>query len=78
MTITWYNKLMNATRPVAVSCRLCGDIQTLQLSYDGEKRWRSGELIQDALPELTVDERELLISGTCEKCWNKLFPDSED
>ena len=33
-----------------------------------------GELIQDVLADLTSGERELLMSGTCDACWNKLFP----
>ena len=36
-----------------------------------------GRMRQDALPELSCDERELLISGTCGACFDKLFP-SED
>jgi len=36
----------------------------------GYARWKTGEvLIQDALPELSIHDRELLISGTCEHCW---------
>jgi len=69
---------MNATRPVAVSCRSCGDIHTIELSFDGESRWKSGELIQNALPELSLDDRELLISGTCGKCWDAMFPPEEE
>ena len=34
----------------------------------------SGELIQDALPYLSASEREMLISGTCDDCWQKMFP----
>jgi hypothetical protein len=35
--------------------------------------WKEGMLIQDAMPELSADERQLLISGTCGKCWDKMF-----
>ena len=62
-------------RPVCVGCKMCGDLHTIQLSYSGEAAWRCGELIQDALPELTADERELLLSQTCGKCWDALFPE---
>ena len=30
-------------------------------------------LIQDALPRVPKEERELLISGYCDDCWKKLF-----
>ena len=29
--------------------------------------------IQDIFPYLTPAERELLISHTCQECWNKMF-----
>jgi hypothetical protein len=74
-------KVMSETRPVAIGCRYCGDIFTIELSYSGQQKWNDGELIQNALPELTPSERELLLSQTCGKCWDKLFPqfgDSEE
>jgi len=37
-------------------------------------RWEEeGELIQNALPYLSADERELLISGICGGCFDKMF-----
>ena len=29
--------------------------------------------IQDIIPELAPEKRELFISGMCSKCWDKLF-----
>ena len=29
--------------------------------------------IQDIIPELAPEKRELFISGMCPKCWDKLF-----
>lgn len=31
--------------------------------------WKSGSLIQAVMPEISPEVRELLISGTCDKCW---------
>ena len=62
-------------RTVLVGCKMCGYLHAIQLSYSGEAAWRAGGLIQDALPELTADERELLLSRTCGKCWDALFPE---
>ena len=73
-----YNYNMLAmTAVVAVPCRLCQETTDLKVNFQGFVNWKSGELIQDALPELSCDERELLISGTCSTCFDKLFP-SED
>lgn len=35
--------------------------------------WQNGALIQDAFPELSADQRELLITGINNKGWKKLF-----
>lgn len=35
--------------------------------------WTSGQTIQRAIPSLSADERELLISGTCGNCFDALF-----
>jgi hypothetical protein len=39
--------------------------------------WHEGMLIQDALPDATVDQREFLISGCTPSCWDSMF-ESED
>ena len=36
--------------------------------------WQEGTLIQDAMPEATVDQREFLISGHTPADWASLFP----
>ncbi len=35
--------------------------------------YQMGELAQFALKELSVDEREVFISGICPKCWGDMF-----
>ena len=57
-----------------------GITRTLTLDVTAEEiaTWKAGELIQNALPELSDEERELLISKTCDSCWNKLFPEDFD
>ena len=37
----------------------------------------SGKCIQDALPHLSADERELLMTGITPAEWNELFGDDE-
>lgn len=63
---------------VAVPCRWCGSVTELEPSVEGFMAWQNGELIQRAMPELDADERELLISGTCPKCWDEMFPPDSD
>ena len=69
--------MLAMTAVVAVPCRLCDTVHDLTVNVEGFVSWQAGEFIQDALPELSCDERELLISGTCSTCFDELFP-SED
>lgn len=69
---------MEATATVVVPCCFCGDIHEIYPSLDGFIAWQSGVLIQDAMPELSADERELFISGTCGKCWDEMFGTSDE
>lgn len=41
-------------------------------------RWQAGELIQRAMPSLSAEQREMLVSGTCPTCWNKYVGDASD
>ena len=59
----------------SVYCVHCDTDYDIMVDPADLKRWYDGELIQVALDYLTDDERELLMSGTCGKCWDKLFPE---
>ena len=58
-------------------CRTCGDTHILMVNAQDKKRWMEGELIQDAMPYLSADEREVLISGVCGTCFDKMFGSEE-
>ena len=58
---------------LAMSCLKCGGIVRIDVNaYDLEK-WFQGEYIQDAMPYLNADEREILISGHCGPCYDVLY-----
>lgn len=42
------------------------------------KAWRQGTHIQRAMPNLSADEREFLISGVPPQEWEELFGDLEE
>jgi hypothetical protein len=44
---------------------------------EGLRRWRGGELIQNALPGLTDAEREFLKTGITPAEWAAAFPEDE-
>ena len=69
--------MLAMTAVVAVPCRLCDTVHDLTVNVEGYVNWQAGEFIQDALPELSCDERELLISGTCGACFEVAYGGGE-
>lgn len=62
-------------------CLRCGKATVLELTEAeaiGVRRWQQGELIQRALPDMPMEQRELLITGTHPECWKIMFPPEED
>ena len=53
---------------------------TLDLPCTQEQidRWQGGELIQDAMPQMTPDQREFLITGCTAEEWQNMFGGSDD
>ena len=41
--------------------------------FKGKKAYEQGAFVQDAFPNLNIDEREQIISGTHPQCWDELF-----
>jgi hypothetical protein len=50
---------------------------TIVLDMEDYKKWEAGELVQNALPYLTADEREFLMTGILPIEWNMIFKDPE-
>lgn len=61
-----------------VKCSFCGKTVILTVPASGLQAWQCGTLIQEAFPELTPAERELMISGMCGECWKKNFGEEEE
>jgi hypothetical protein len=53
-------------------CPRCSKLWKLCISEQSTERWKSGELLQDVLPNLSDDKREQLINGICNGCFNEL------
>lgn len=64
---------------VAITCPFCGANHEVKVDFIAYTNWLDGELIQNAMPDLTPTEREQLISRICPKCQEKFFgADNED
>lgn len=67
MIIERTSKLTGVTRSMDIP------VTTEQLS-----RWREGELIQVAMPDLTSSEREFLMTGITPEEWDTYFGENDD
>ena len=54
-------------------CPFCGQEEEVPVYAEDYADWENGKLIQDAFPYLSANQRELLISGICPKCWDRMF-----
>ena len=54
-------------------CPVCHHTSRVQLDEAKIQAWRGGKHVQNVWPEKSPDERELLITGTHPKCWDKMF-----
>jgi len=57
---------------------VCGKRSHIVVDDFCYRQWRGGELIQNAFPSMTADEREVLVSGTHGECFYALFGDDTE
>ena len=57
-------------------CSECNHKETLMITADQKAALRKCN-IQDVLPNVSPNVRELMISGVCGKCFDELFFDNE-
>ncbi|QDP52871.1 MAG: hypothetical protein Unbinned4512contig1001_9 [Prokaryotic dsDNA virus sp.] len=60
---------------VRVMNQLTGKLNTMTLNVTPEQleRWRQGALIQEVMPQLSIDEREFLKTGVTPDEWKTYF-----
>lgn len=58
---------------IITACRMCREEFAIVVPTKGYLRWLAGELVQNAFPMVPRGERELLVSGTCNKCFKAIF-----
>lgn len=61
------------TVEVVTTCPFCEEDHIVTVPLDGYSKWLCGEKIQNAMPEVPAEDREMLISGICPSCWEKAF-----
>ena len=63
---------------LTTTCPFCGQTHEVLVYEDDFFAWRGGKCAQDAFPYLSADDREMLISGICPKCWDSMFDEEEE
>lgn len=58
------------------ACFSCREPQMIEVFQKDLEAWQKGKTIQQAIPYVSADKRELLISGVCGKCFNEMFRES--
>jgi hypothetical protein len=59
-------------------CPFCKEEARVMVPAQGLWDWEHGALIQRAMPDLTSDEREMVMTGTHKACWDEFMKDDED
>lgn len=59
---------------VDTTCPRCQRESQVVVPAEGFDRWRNGALIQEALPTVNMELREMLQTGICPQCWDEIFP----
>lgn len=67
---------MNITRV----CPITGVVNSMEIDCSEEQlnQWKNGALIQHAMPHLSADEREFIVSGMTPEVWEKIFGDEDE
>lgn len=65
-------------RATSKPCPMCNQTMSVEITGDKVFHYHQGALLQDVLPDLTLDERERFISGYCATCWVEMFGDDDE
>lgn len=58
---------------IEVNCPICNSKIYILVNKQDYINWKNGTLAQLAFPYLSADKREGLLSGLCNKCFNKMM-----
>lgn len=63
---------------IEIRCDYCHKVHTIICKEEDYQKWIGGDLIQCAFPYLSADDRELMISKICGKCFDAVFSNGEE
>ena len=59
-------------------CVHCSAPQSVVVPAEQLIKFGQGEFAQNCFPSLPAEQREFLISGICGKCWDEMFPETDE
>lgn len=60
-------------------CTMCGELHITTYPWIGFITYvKQGKLIQEAMPDVSAENREFLISGICPDCQKNIFTDDDE
>ena len=59
-----------------IRCTECKTIHIIHTEQADYIKWKQGEYISQALPYLSMGQREMLISGICGECYDRIYDPS--
>ena len=65
---------------VTKKSQFSGNINSREIDVTNEQieDWKNGTPIQNAMPNLSVDDREFLLTGTTPEEWKSIFGDDDE
>ena len=63
---------------IVTQCPFCGCANFVEVNEEDYWDYEDGMKAVEAFPYLSANEREMLISGICPTCWNKMLPPDPD
>ena len=69
---------MEPTVDFRVTCPICQETAVVKVKQSEYDAWKDGMLIGDAMPSVTKDDRERLMTGLCPKDWDVIMTANED
>ena len=65
---------------IGVKSPLSGIVHTREIDVTQEQLddWQSGTLIQNAMPHLSADDREFIMTGITPEEWSMLFKEEDE
>ncbi len=71
MQMIWTKNIVDVSK----TSRMSGKENTMSMTFTRQQYddWKAGMLIQDAMPQLSAEEREFLMTGITPAEWNEAF-----